>query len=68
MFPDWVWTQEDAIPMENGFVNKWKAVISLNGNTVDCYGICLVFIRDNKIYKNEVYFDPRVLEKILIKD
>jgi ketosteroid isomerase-like protein len=26
-FPDWVWTQREAIPMEDGFVNLWHARI-----------------------------------------
>src|SRR5262245_60518782 len=23
--PNWQWTQVEALPMENGFVNKWRA-------------------------------------------
>lgn len=56
--PNWVWTQIEAIPMEKGFLNKWKASIPVGNKTIECIGVCLVqFDENNKINRNEVYFD-----------
>ncbi|MDP8255881.1 MAG: nuclear transport factor 2 family protein, partial [Candidatus Alcyoniella australis] len=55
--PQWVWTQREAVPMRDGFVNLWRAEIPVNGKTLVCDGVCLVFLRDGLIYRNEVYFD-----------
>ncbi len=60
--PDWVWTQREAIPMENGFINLWTAKIYLNNVIVTCEGLCFVQLdRDGLIYRNEVYFDRSLL-------
>lgn len=60
--PNWVWKQKEAIPMENGFVNKWIANIPIGKKTLIIEGICLVMLNtDNKIYRNEVYFDRSIL-------
>lgn len=55
--PDWIWEQIEAIPMLNGFLNKWRVRIPLNEQTLELTGVCLVQLRDGKIYRNEVYFD-----------
>ena len=56
--PDWVWTQIEAIPMENGFLNKWLARIPVGKKTIECVGVCLVQIDDEGLIgRNEVYFD-----------
>lgn len=62
--PDWVWEQTDAVPLEDGFLNKWRAVIPVGDTTVRTEGVCLVQF-DNKglIKRNEVYFDRSVLLK-----
>jgi len=56
--PDWVWTQIEPIPMEDGFLNKWHAKIPVGPKTIECIGVCFVLF-DNKglIRRNEVYFD-----------
>ncbi|MBI4411268.1 MAG: nuclear transport factor 2 family protein, partial [Deltaproteobacteria bacterium] len=59
--PDWVWTQEEALPLEDGFVNKWKAQIPVEGKIIECRGVCLVHFKDNLICRNQVYFDPTPL-------
>lgn len=33
--PDWVWTQLEAIPMEDGFLNKWHAKIPVGPKIVE---------------------------------
>jgi len=56
--PNWVWTQLEAIPLEGGFLNKWRATIPVGAKTVDVAGVCLVQLDDGgKIRRNEVYFD-----------
>lgn len=56
--PNWVWTQLEAIPMEDGFLNKWLAKIPVGTKTLDVVGVCLVQLdAAGKIRRNEVYFD-----------
>ena len=56
--PKWIWTQIDAIPMEDGFLNKWHASIPVGKDIIECIGVCSVQLNDEgKIYRNEVYFD-----------
>ena len=57
-YPDWIWTQREAVPMAGGFVNLWRAEIPAAGGRVDVVdGVCLVFLRGERICRNEVYFD-----------
>ena len=56
--PNWVWTQIEAIPMEDGFLNKWLARIPIGDAIIECIGVCFVQFDDRgKIRRNEVYFD-----------
>ena len=56
--PNWVWTQLEAIPIEDGFLNKWLARIPVGSKTLDVVGVCLVQLDGaGKIRRNEVYFD-----------
>lgn len=56
--PDWIWTQIEPIPMEDGFLNKWLARIPVGQKIIECVGVCFVqFNREGKIKRNEVYFD-----------
>ena len=56
--PDWIWKQIEAIPLENGFLNKWLAKIPVGQKTIEVIGICFVlFDVHGKIRRNEVYFD-----------
>ncbi|TKR30254.1 nuclear transport factor 2 family protein [Luteimonas gilva] len=56
--PDWVWTQIEGIPMQAGFLNKWRVRIPLARGALDMVGVCLVqFDAAGKIRRNEVYFD-----------
>lgn len=56
-FPDWVWTQTTATPMEGGFLNHWRATIPIGATTIECDGVCTVRLRDGLIERNQVYFD-----------
>jgi hypothetical protein len=56
--PQWVWAQLEAIPMEDGFLNKWLAKIPVGVQTLEIVGVCLVQLdAAGKIRRNEVYFD-----------
>lgn len=56
--PNWIWEQIEAIPLEKGFLNKWKATIPVGDKNIVCIGVCfLQFNKEGKIERNEVYFD-----------
>lgn len=56
--PDWVWTQLEGIPMEDGFLNKWRAVMPVGTTSLEVVGVCFVQLDDEgRIRRNEVYFD-----------
>lgn len=60
--PDWVWTQVEGIPMEDGFLNKWKAVIPVGAKRLEIIGVCFVQLNNQGLIKrNEVYFDRSAL-------
>ena len=63
--PDWVWTQRGSLPMENGFLNEWRATIPAGGRSLEIDGVCTVQLRDGRIYRNEVYFDRTELLRAL---
>ncbi len=55
--PDWAWTHVAGIPLEDGFLNKWRLDAPVGDKIVTCYGVCTVQMRGPLIYRNEVYFD-----------
>jgi len=56
--PDWVWSQIEGIPMEEGFLNKWRAIIPVGSVELEIIGVCFVQLDEaGKIRRNEVYFD-----------
>jgi SnoaL-like domain len=66
--PDWVWTQIEAIPMEDGFLNKWLAKIPVGRKAIVCIGVCFVqFNGQGKIKRNEVFFDRSELVSEIYK-
>jgi hypothetical protein len=64
--PDWVWSQIEGIPMADGFLNKWRAIIPVGDKQLEVVGVCFVqFDATGKICRNEVYFDrSRLLAEI----
>lgn len=66
--PEWVWEQIEAVPMEGGFVNKWRARIPAGSESLTLEGVCLVWLRGNRISRNEVYFDRTSLMEALKKE
>jgi hypothetical protein len=60
--PNWVWTQLEGIPLENGFLNKWHASIPVGTKVIEVVGVCFVQLDSGgKIRRNEVYFDRSLL-------
>jgi len=59
-YPDWVWQRELLVPTSNGFVFKWSVCLK-SGKTFS--GMDLVELSQEKISRNEVYFDPSVLKE-----
>ena len=56
--PEWTWTQVEGIPLRDGFLNKWQAVIPAGVGSVTVIGVCFVQLDDaGLIRRNEVYFD-----------
>jgi hypothetical protein len=56
--PNWVWSQIEGIPLEDGFLNKWLAKIPVGTVMLEIIGVCLVQLNSaGKIRRNEVYFD-----------
>jgi SnoaL-like domain len=56
--PNWVWSQIEGIPMQDGFLNKWAAKIPVGAKTLEIVGVCFVQLdMAGKIRRNEVYFD-----------
>lgn len=66
-FPDWVWTQTTATPIDGGFLNHWHAEIPVGNDTLAIDGVCTVQLRDGLIERNEVFFDRSKLLAALQK-
>lgn len=56
-YPDWRWEAVETFPLEGGFVLRWRAEIPAGERVVEEEGLDLVFVRDGRIVRNEVYFD-----------
>ncbi len=55
--PDWVWESVEVYPTKPGFVAKWKTTIPVGDKVIIEYGMDIVEVENNKITRNEVYFD-----------
>ena len=63
--PDWVWVHRGSIPMQDGFLNLWRATIPAGDRSIEAQGVCTVQLRDGLIYANHVFFDRSDLVKAL---
>ena len=61
--PDWVWTTREVIPTAKGFVLKWIATIPVQSYSATIEGLDILELREDKITRNEVYFDRSALLK-----
>ena len=64
-YPDWEYEQIEIFPTQNGFTLKWKVSIPINNDNVVEYGVDIVEIANDKIIRNEVYFDTASLLKAI---
>jgi hypothetical protein len=55
--PDWKWEAIETFNTEKGFTLKWKATIPVKDTHLTIQGLDIVEMRDDKISRNEVYFD-----------
>lgn len=60
-FPAWVWSHERSLALEDGFVNLWACDAGDGGETFR--GVCIVRLREERIFRNEVFFDPAPLRR-----
>jgi len=55
--PEWIWKPVEVFPIEIGAIVKWECEIPVGQETIHEKGLDIVEIDDNKITRNEVYFD-----------
>jgi len=63
--PSWVWVHRGSMPMQDGFLNLWRATIPAGARTLVVEGACSVQLRDGLIYANHVFFDRSELLRVL---
>ena len=63
--PEWVWVQRGAIPMQDGFLNLWRASIPVGERMVEAEGVCTVQLREGLISANHVFFDRSELLAVI---
>ena len=56
-YPDWIWIHRRSLPVPNGFLNFWDAMLSAAADAPTWSGVCVVQIRDGLIFRNEVFLD-----------
>ncbi len=56
-YPTWTWELLELFETEHVFILKWKAKIPNKGQNKDFFGLDIVEIKNQKIIRNEVYFD-----------
>lgn len=65
IYPDWKYEPVEIFPTKNGFTLKWKLSVPVRDETVVACGLDIVEISNDKIIRNEVYFDAaRVMKEI----
>ena len=64
-YPNWKYEHVEIFPTENGFTLKWKVSLPFENHTVVDYGLDIVEISNDKIIRNEVYFDTSRLLKAI---
>ena len=65
IYPDWKYEHIEIFPTKNGFTLKWKLSILINNETITDYGLDIVEISNDKIIRNEVYFDTGRMMKAI---
>jgi len=57
VYRDWKWKPIEVFPIESGAIVKWECHIPLGLEEIHEIGLDIVEIENNKITRNEVYFD-----------
>jgi hypothetical protein len=57
VYPDWIWKPIEVFPVETGAIVKWQCAIPVGQKIINEIGLDIVEIKDEKITRNEVYFD-----------
>lgn len=55
--PDWKWEVVEIFTTSKGFTLKWRATVPVKSQTISFCGLDIVELENNKICRNEVYFD-----------
>ena len=63
--PKWIWRMIEVYPTEKGFIIKWKATIPVKSEEIIEYGMDILELEEDKIIRNEVYFDRTMLISLL---
>jgi len=53
-----VWEVAEILPTDGGFTLKWVATIPTADGPLRETGLDIVEVEDDKVVRNEVYFDP----------
>jgi SnoaL-like domain len=64
-YPDWKYNAVEIFPTEKGFTLKWKVTLPVKNDTIVAYGLDIVETANDKIKRNEVYFDTASLLKTI---
>ena len=65
--PDWIWKMDEIFPTKNGFTLKWEASIPVGNKFIKEIGVDIIEVENDKITRNEVYFDTTRLIKAIKK-
>ena len=57
VYRDWKWKPLEVFPIASGAIVKWECEIPIGPEVIHEIGLDIVEITDNKITRNEVYFD-----------
>src|SRR5712675_3745355 len=47
--PAWVWQHLSGVPLEDGFLNQWRASVPVGNRVIDYRGVCSVQVREGLI-------------------
>jgi steroid delta-isomerase-like uncharacterized protein len=63
--PNWKWSLVEMYDTPKGVIAKWKAIIPVNEKNLTIFGMDIIEIKNEKIIRNEVYFDSHKWNKML---
>ena len=63
--PDWEWKYLEHAGNEGKYYLKWECHIPIGGEVFTTQGLDLVWLENDKIIRNEVYFDTYQLKMML---